>query len=53
MSSVWFDSDEFFAQPKVQRLMEVLKKMNLAGKKLVGNKLIPIDADTEKTSKDS
>lgn len=35
------DMDVFFAQPKVKETMELMKKMNLAGKRLNGNKIEP------------
>ncbi len=45
------DAKELLAQPGVQKRLKFIKEMNLAGKKLVGNKLVPIDTDSEKTPK--
>ena len=33
------DMDAFFAQPKVQDTLKLMKRMDLAGKKLNGNKI--------------
>ena len=35
------DMDAFFAQPKVKETLELMKRMDLAGKKLNGNKIEP------------
>ena len=40
------DMDAFFAQPEVQKTRELLKKMDLAGKRLNGNK-IELQDDTQ------
>ena len=35
------DMDAFFAQPEVQDTLKLMKRMDLAGKKLNGNKIEP------------
>ena len=35
------DMDAFFAQPEVKETLELMKRMDLAGKKLNGNKIEP------------
>ena len=53
MGGVRVDADEFFAQPEVQKQQEILRRMDLAGKKLVGDKLIPMNRKPRKASSDS
>ncbi len=47
------DADEFFAQPEVQRKQEAMRKLNIAGTRLNGNKLVRKNTNPEKTSNSS
>ena len=49
MGGVRVDAAEFFAQPEVQRRRAEMRKLNIAGKRLNGNKLEPSDTTSEKT----
>ena len=47
------NADEFFAQPEVQRKREVMRKLNIAGTRLNGNKLERKNTNPEKASTSS
>ncbi len=50
---VQVDADEFFAQPEVQKRQQVMRELNIAGKRLNGNKLEPSNTPSEKTPNNS
>ena len=42
------DADEFFAQPEVQKRQKVMRELDIAGKRLNGNKLEPSNTPLRK-----
>ena len=42
------DADEFFAQPEVQKRQKIMRELDIAGKRLNGNKLEPSNTPLRK-----